>query len=93
MNTITEEFLRTQESIYTLSKKYHVSSEEIINQLKEDGFLYANKKAYRFFKYLYKNSKIYLERKYTRFARYHSNMIDERDEIGESCDANPELTN
>lgn len=30
---------------------------------------------------------------YFKFAHYHSNMIDERDEIGESCDANTELTN
>ena len=27
------------------------------------------------------------------FAHYHSNMIDARDEIGEGCDANTELTN
>ena len=43
----------------------------------------SNKKAYRFFIYLYENSKIYLDRKYSRFARYHGNMIDERDNIGE----------
>lgn len=53
----------------------------------------SNKKAYRFFKYLYENSKVYLDRKYSRFARYHSNMIEERDENGESCDANTVLTN
>ena len=53
----------------------------------------SSNKAYKFFKFLYENSNIYLERKYSRFARYHSNMIDERDEIGESCDANTELTN
>lgn len=53
----------------------------------------SNNKAYKFLKFLYENSNIYLERKYSRFARYHSNVIDERDEIGESCDANTELTN
>ena len=52
----------------------------------------SNKKAYRFFIYLYENSKIYLDRKYSRFARYHGNMIDERDNIGELCDGNTELT-
>lgn len=52
----------------------------------------SNKKAYRFFKYLYENSNIYLDRKYSRFARYHGNMIDERDNIGEDCDVNTELT-
>lgn len=52
----------------------------------------SNKKSYRFFIYLYENSKIYLDRKYSRFARYHSNMIDERDNIGELCDENTELT-
>ena len=51
-----------------------------------------NNKAYRFFKYLYENSNIYLDRKYSRFARYRGNMIDERDNIGEGCDANTELT-
>lgn len=52
----------------------------------------SNKKAYRFFIYLYENSKIYLDRKYSRFARYHSNVINERDNIGELCDENTELT-
>lgn len=52
----------------------------------------SNKKAYRFFIYLYENSKIYLDRKYSRFARCHGNMIDERDNIGELCDGNTELT-
>lgn len=46
-----------------------------------------------FFKYLYEESKIYLDRKYLRFARYHSNVINERDNIGEDCDVNTELTN
>ena len=45
MNTITKEFLETQESIYNLSKKLNISSEEIIKNLKEDGFLYAKKGA------------------------------------------------
>lgn len=45
MNAITEEFLKTQDSIYNLSLKYKISSEEIIKQLKEDGFLYAKKGA------------------------------------------------
>lgn len=65
------------------------------NNIEESTYLIntSSSKAYKFFKFLYENSKIYLERKYARFARYHSNMIDERDEIGESCDANPELTN
>ena len=53
----------------------------------------SSNKAYKFFKFLYENSNVYLERKYSRFARYHSNVIDVRDEIGESCDANTELTN
>lgn len=52
----------------------------------------SHKKAYRFFKYLYENSEIYLDRKYSRFARYHGNMIDERDNIGRLCDGNTELT-
>lgn len=34
----------------------------------------------------------YLDRKYSRFARYRGNTIDERDNIGEGCDANTELT-
>lgn len=53
----------------------------------------SNRKAYRFFKYLYEESKIHLDRKYLRFARYHSNVINERDNIGEDCDVNTELTN
>lgn len=44
----------------------------------------SHNKAYKFFKYLYENSRIYLDRKYSRFARYHSNMINERDNIGKS---------
>lgn len=31
--------------------------------------------------------------KILQFAHYHSNMINERDNIGEGCDANTELTN
>lgn len=45
MNKITEEFLKTQDSIYNLSKKFGMSSDEIIKQLREDGFLYAKKGA------------------------------------------------
>ena len=45
MNVITKEFLKTEESIYNLSKRLNISSEEIIKQLKEDGFLYAKKGA------------------------------------------------
>lgn len=33
-----------------------------------------------------------LNKKYSRFAHYHGNMIDERDNIGELCDENTELT-
>jgi len=50
-------------------------------------------KAYLFFDYLYNNSTAYLNRKYERFAHYKSNLIDARDNIGESCDANTEITN
>lgn len=46
MNKITEEFLKTQESIYSLSKKFQISSEEVIGILKQDGFLYAKKGQY-----------------------------------------------
>ena len=53
----------------------------------------SNKKAYKFFKYLYENSKIYLDRKYSRFAHYNSNIIVARGENGEGCDANTVLTN
>lgn len=65
------------------------------NNENEETFLIntSNKKAYRFFKYLYENSKIYLDRKYSRFAHYHSNMVDARDENGEDCDVNSVLTN
>lgn len=48
-------------------------------------------KAYRFFKFLYLNSNIYLERKFSRFALYHSNMINAESKNGESCDANTVL--
>ena len=41
MNEVTKEFLKTQDSIYNLSKKFNISSDEIIKKLKEDGFLYA----------------------------------------------------
>ena len=41
MNKITKEFLKTQDSIYNLTKKFNISSQEIIKALKEDGFLYA----------------------------------------------------
>lgn len=53
----------------------------------------SKNKAYRFFKFLYLDSTIYLNRKYLRFARYHSNMIIEKDKFGEDCDVNTELTN
>ena len=53
----------------------------------------SNRKAYRFFVYLYENSKIYLDRKYSRFAHYNSNIIVARGENGEGCDANTVLTN
>lgn len=39
MNVITKEFLKTEESIYNLSKRLNIPSEEIIKQLKEDGFI------------------------------------------------------
>lgn len=52
----------------------------------------SNKKAYRFFKYLYENSNVFLDRKYQRFAHYHSNMVVERGKLGELCDGNTELT-
>ena len=49
-------------------------------------------KALLFLYYIYKNSSIYLNRKYNRFARYISNNINEESKIGEGCDANTELT-
>lgn len=102
MNVITKEFLKTEESIYNLSKRLNYLPEEFKdltlrhnhNNENEETYLIntSNKKAYRFFIYLYENSKIYLDRKYSRFARYHSNVINERDNIGELCDENTELT-
>ena len=41
MNKVIKEFLKTQDSIYNLSRKFNISSDEIIKNLKEDGFLYA----------------------------------------------------
>ena len=45
MNEITKKFVETQDSIYNLSKSFNVSSEEVIKQLKDDGFLYAKRGA------------------------------------------------
>ena len=49
-------------------------------------------KALLFLYFIYKDSSIYLNRKYNRFARYISNNINEGSKIGEGCDANTELT-
>lgn len=90
----TKSFL--QQLVYYLPEEFrNLTLRHNHNNENEETFLIntSNKKAYRFFKYLYKGSKIYLDRKYSRFARYHSNMIDERGENGEGCDANTVLTN
>lgn len=63
------------------------------NNEKEETYLIntSNSKAYRFFKFLYLNSNIYLERKFSRFALYHSNMINVGSKNGGGCDANTVL--
>lgn len=55
------------------------------NEQEQTFFINTSRnKAYKFLHYLYNNSSVYLERKYLRFARYNSNIINERDKIGES---------
>ena len=89
----TKSFL--QQLVYYLPEEFRdLTLRHNHNNDNEETFLIntSNKKAYRFFKYLYENSKIHLDRKYSRFARYHSNMVDERGENGEGCDANTVIT-
>ena len=64
------------------------------NNENEDTYLIntSSNKAYRFFRYLYENSTVYLDRKYSRFAHYNSNIIDARGKNGRGCDANTVLT-
>lgn len=53
----------------------------------------SNSKAKKFLHYIYKNSTIYLTRKYERYiALCCSNIANVEDKIGEGCDANTEVT-
>lgn len=54
----------------------------------------SHNKAKEILHYLYANSNFYLTRKYNRYiALCCSNITEARDEIGELCDGNTELTN
>lgn len=63
----TEDFLNGIQKEYGTSKKYHLNNKmnEITKVISFDG-----KNAYRFAKYLYENSTIYLDRKYERYKQY-----------------------
>lgn len=54
------------------------------------------RQAFNFIKFLYKDSNIYLQRKFDRYCYfcrlYEKSYSETRTEIGESCDANPEVT-
>ena len=66
----------------------HNNEEEVIRFINT-----SNSKAKEFLHYIYKNSTIYLTRKYERYvALCCSNAANVEDKIGESCDANPEVT-
>ena len=55
-----------------------------------------DKKAYNFLNYMYRNSTIYLDRKYERYLEYcrlyEKSCRGLEDNIGEGCDANTEIT-
>ena len=59
-------------------------------------FALTGKKAYNIASYLYKDSMIYLQRKYDKYLEYCrlSKELDKelQTKIGEGCDANPEVT-
>lgn len=89
----TENFLNKVQKYFNTNKTLYNNSKsnDVTKVLKYNG-----KEAFEITNILYKNSKIYLTRKYNKYLEYcrifeKSNILLQ-DNIGESCDANTEIT-
>ena len=89
----TESFLNRIQTIYNTKHKYRDANKDqnITKQL-----CFAGKSAFKFLSWLYKDSTIYLERKFNRYKEccrlYEESYKLLRSNIGEGCDANSEIT-
>lgn len=89
----TKDFLDGIQKIYNSNHKYANANkdQEITKQLS-----FAGSSAINFMSWLYKDSTIYLERKFNRYKEfcrlYEESYKSLRSNIGEGCDANSEIT-
>ena len=90
------EVVGTESFLYSIQKYLHI---EYKLQTKKDSdakqFSVGHHKAFEITKYLYSNSKIYLDRKYKKYLEY-CRLYEESDrelesKNGEDCDVNPVL--